>query len=180
MAKKQLPTAVWRVGSMARSLAPSQRGMRLACAKSGQRRHVATGGVIYSFFYDSRRRRRGSVSTMTRHQCWNVCDWKTTEEDQPSEAQLSLPHIESQEKTILPTVAITLSPPFNLPTVHTTRWHKRKEGTPPEAHHDQTVSKIQRTLASKQNSKGLPAHVPSPSFISLTTSLSFVVTICLR
>ena len=28
---------------------------------------------------------------MTHHQCQNVCDWKTTERDQPSEAQLSLP-----------------------------------------------------------------------------------------
>ena len=53
-------------------------------------------------FYGLRRRRRGSVSTMTPHRCWNVCDWKTTEGDQPSEAQLSLSlfphaHIESQE-----------------------------------------------------------------------------------
>ena len=41
--------------------------------------------------YDLRRKRRGSVSQKTPHQYWNVCDWKTTERGQPSEAQLSLP-----------------------------------------------------------------------------------------
>ena len=45
-----------------------------------------------TFFWDLRRRRRGSVSTMTPHLCWNVCNWKTTERNQPSETQLSLPH----------------------------------------------------------------------------------------
>ena len=43
------------------------------------------------FFYDSRRRRRGSVSTVTPHLYWNVYDWKTSERDQLSVAQLSLP-----------------------------------------------------------------------------------------
>ena len=61
---------------------------------------------VYFIFYELRRKRRGS---MTPHQCWNVCDWKTTERDQPSETQLSLPraHIESQaqkkgKNTIVP------------------------------------------------------------------------------
>ena len=47
--------------------------------------------ILNFTFYELRRKRNGSVSTMTPHQCWNVCDWKTTERDQPSEAQLSLP-----------------------------------------------------------------------------------------
>ena len=41
-------------------------------------------------FCDLRRKRCASVS-MTPHQCWKVCDWKTSERDQPCEAQLSLP-----------------------------------------------------------------------------------------
>ena len=32
--------------------------------------------VLFYFFYDLRRRRRGTVSTMTPRQCWNVCDCK--------------------------------------------------------------------------------------------------------
>ena len=31
------------------------------------------------------------IDKLTPHQCWNVCDWVTTEKDQPSEAQLPLP-----------------------------------------------------------------------------------------
>ena len=49
------------------------------------------GALIYFLFCDLRRGRRGSVSTMTHNQCYNVCDWKTTERDQLSEAQLSHP-----------------------------------------------------------------------------------------
>ena len=31
------------------------------------------------------------IDKVTPHQFWNVCDWETTERDQPSEAPLSLP-----------------------------------------------------------------------------------------
>ena len=50
------------------------------------------------------------VDKMTPHQCWNVCDWDTTEKDKTSEAQLSLPTCTQRKpgKPNLPTVAITL------------------------------------------------------------------------
>ena len=39
---------------------------------------------------------------MTSHQCWNVCEWETTEGDQQSEAPLSLP-IYTQQRSRKPT-----------------------------------------------------------------------------
>ena len=37
------------------------------------------------------------IDKMTPHQCQNVCDWETTERDQPSEAQLSLPRMHTSK-----------------------------------------------------------------------------------
>ena len=59
------------------------------------------------------------LDKVTPHQCWNVCDWKTTERDQPSEARLSLPTCTQRKSGNLPTVAIAPSkrdtpPLFNL------------------------------------------------------------------
>ena len=136
---------------------------------------------------DLSRRRRGSVSTMTPHQYWNVCDWKTTEKDQPSEAQLSLPtctHRKSAKKH-LPTVAIPLSNvgeasfrPFELYTQ--TKKHTYEKNENPHSEKKNTVPKKsgetrQANSKSERNARTLQtthllsncqpvAHVPS-SFI---------------
>ena len=62
---------------------------------------IALNTIRATLTVHSKRRRRGSVSTMTPHQCWDVCDWKTTERDQPNEAQLSsrtCTHRESEKR----------------------------------------------------------------------------------
>ena len=51
----------------------------------------------FCFFCDLRQRQRGSASTVAPHQCWNICDWKTTERDQTKRSRFPLAHIESQE-----------------------------------------------------------------------------------
>ena len=93
---------------------------------------------------------------MTPHQCWNACDWKTTERHKPSQAKLSLPTCTHRKagKTILPTVAIKLRKEVRvlLSTFSTYSHNKaaQKKGRDtlvPEAHHVQTVSKFRRKLA---------------------------------
>ena len=87
-----------------------------------------------AFFHDLRRKGCGSVSTMTPHQCWNVCDWR----DQPSETQLSLSshaHTSKGRKTsfrLWPSrFRKVAKPPSNLlnKTQHQEA-HKQKEGKP--------------------------------------------------
>ena len=73
--------------------------------------------------------------------------WKTTEGDQPGEAQLSLPTctLRKSRKTILPTVALTLTKggtrrPISLLN-YLQQWHKKKgrDTLVPEAHLVQAV-----------------------------------------
>ena len=88
---------------------------------------------------------------MTPHQCWNVCGWKTTEKDQPNEAQLSLfprAHIESEEK---PSFRLWPSrfrkvarPPNYTHKQRDTRTKRRNTLIPKKAHDVQTVTKKSR------------------------------------
>ena len=66
--------------------------------------------------------------------------------------------------------------PFNLSTIHTTRWRKRRKGHPRSRGTPfLNFFKIQRKLTSQPDSKkGSPPTFLLPSF-SLTTSLSFFV-----
>ena len=57
-------------------------------------------GDHFLLFHDSRCRRRGSVSTMTPHQCLNVCDKKNPQKETNQTKLSSLfprAHIESEE-----------------------------------------------------------------------------------
>ena len=77
------------------------------------------------------------IDKMTRHQCWNVCDWETTEKDQPRKAQLSLPTCTQRKSRNQPsnrghhtfekryTSSSQPSKPFTP-----TGWHRRRDGTP--------------------------------------------------
>ena len=97
------------------------------------------------FFYDLRRRRRGCVSTkMTRHQCWNVCDWETSERDQPSKSQLS----SHMHTTKVRNSRFRKEVHVLLPAFHNCS-HQRgtKKGTDtlaPTAHHVQNCIKISK------------------------------------
>ena len=62
-------------------------------------RKTEAGRCVLTVFCDLRRRRRGPVWTMTPHLCWNVCNWKTTERNQPSETQLSLSSTQTRRHT---------------------------------------------------------------------------------
>ena len=96
--------------------------------------------------------RRGSLSTMTHHQCQNVCDWKTTERPtKRNSAPFSHVHT-SKVRNILPAVAIPLSksgqasfPPSQLNTTNKEA-HKQNEGNP----HFGEGHKIFKTVASLQ------------------------------
>ena len=119
---------------------------------------------------------------MTPHQCWNVCDWETTERDQPSEAQLSVPTC-TQRKSRKPTFRLWPSrfrkgalPLFNPSKLFTqTGWHKGKEETP--SFQRQTMSNIKISKEGGQPTQLRRARRSrSLSFMSLTTSLSCVVT----
>ena len=84
---------------------------------------------------DLRRSRRGSLSTKTPHQCKNVCDWKTTERDQPGHSSALSSHTPSSKcrKTSLPAVAIKISEggarPFDLQNCTQNREaHKQNKG----------------------------------------------------
>ena len=104
------------------------------------------------------------------------------ERQTPKQIQRSLSshvHTSKVKKTILPTVAITLSkrgtrPPFHLLNYSHNKVTQKKGKGHPRSRNTPRLNciKIRRKLSSQPDSKGLAAQVPSP-FISLTTSLSF-------
>ena len=79
-------------------------------------------------------------------------------------------HTSKVKKTNLPTVAIPLSnrgahPPFNLLNYsHNKVTQKKRKGHPRSTSTPSLNIKNRRKLVSQHNSKGLAAHVPSPSF----------------
>ena len=91
------------------------------------------------FLCDLRRRRCRSASTVTPHQCWNVCDWKTTERDHQSEAQPSV-HTSKIKKTNYPTVAFTLSKRDAHPLFNLLNYSTKQDGTKERTEHPRSTS----------------------------------------
>ena len=105
------------------------------------------------------------IDKMTNHQCQNVCDWKTTEGDQPHA------NIQSQENQPTDCVHDTFRKEVHIlfsafQAVHTNKVAQKKGRVTlvPGANHVETVSKIRRKLASQHNStRSFLSPHPSPS-----------------